>query len=60
MENSNIESGKYKPRFDFEKDQKTHPPETGSISELLEELNYEIAHASDGSKAKHSNASGKQ
>ncbi|HEL4137502.1 TPA: hypothetical protein UM345_000020 [Stenotrophomonas maltophilia] len=59
MENSNIESGKYKPRFDFEKDQKTDPPETGSISELLEELNYEIAHASDGSKAKHSNASGK-
>lgn len=59
MENSNIESGKYKPRFDFEKDQKTDPPETGSISELLEELNYEIAHASDGSKAKHSNTSGK-
>lgn len=59
MENSNIESGKYKPRFDFEKDQKTDPPDTGSISELLEELNYEIAHASDGSKAKHSNASGK-
>ncbi|HIE4129806.1 TPA: hypothetical protein ACXOGX_002660 [Stenotrophomonas maltophilia] len=59
MENSNIESGKYKPRFDFEKDQKTDPPETGSISELLEELNYEIAHTSDGSKAKHSNTSGK-
>lgn len=59
MENSNIESGKYKPRFDFEKDKKTDPSETGSISELLEELNYEMAHASDGSKTKHSNTSGK-
>lgn len=59
MENSNIESGKYKPRFDFGKDQVTDQSATGSINELLDELNHEITYAPDGNKAKHSDASGK-
>jgi len=42
MESSNIEPGKYKPRFDFGKDQVTDQSATGSINELLDELNHEI------------------
>lgn len=59
MESSNIEPGKYKPRFDFGKDQVTDQSATGSINELLDELNHEITYAPDGNKAKHSDASGK-
>ena len=59
MEDSNNESGKYKPRFDFNKDHNNNPSETGTINELLQELNYEMARTENGKEAGHSNASGK-
>lgn len=50
MEDSNIEPGKYKPRFNFEKDQLTDQSATGSINELLEELNRTHPHEPKGSQ----------
>lgn len=50
MEDSNIEPGKYKPRFNFEKDQLTDQSATGSINELLEELNRTPPHEPKGSQ----------
>ncbi|HHA2454110.1 TPA: hypothetical protein ACOEBF_001134, partial [Stenotrophomonas maltophilia] len=50
MEDSNIEPGKYKPRFNFEKDQLTDQSATGSINELLEELNRTPPHKPKGSQ----------
>jgi len=60
MSGSNIEFTKYKPRFDFEKDQNSNQSETGSIDELLAELNHEILHTSGGSLAPKSDASTKE
>lgn len=60
MSDNNIEFTKYKPRFDFEKNQKSNQPETSSINELLAELNHEISHTSGGSLAPKSDASTKE
>lgn len=50
MSGSNIEPGKCKPRFDFERHKKSSQSETGSIKELLEELNRTPPHKPKGSQ----------
>lgn len=60
MSVSNIEFTKYQPRFNFGKDQNKSRLETGSINELLAELNHESRHTSGGNLAPKSDASTKE
>lgn len=60
MSDDNIESAKYKPHFDFEKDKNQNKRQTGSINELIAEINYERTHSPDGGLAPKSDASGNE
>ncbi|MFC4729601.1 hypothetical protein [Coralloluteibacterium thermophilus] len=50
---------KYKPRFDFDENNSWNAPQTATINELLDELNYEETRTSQGSMAANSQSNGK-